>query len=165
MFGKFGMLGVRFDALVREVNEPGVSTLFRAQGFLRLAADLLRWFEKHPGLQSVKVVSVVTPEVNREHNVDIRLRHHFVISTIGADIGLSTPEATEDYVLEAIPYHTLGSGIFELKRDNAWVSQYLGLDDSQETAYLAILNEMVADLDNQFGTVQVYHDLGLSSAG
>lgn len=163
MFGKFGMLSVRFDTLVREVNEPGVNPCFRSQGFLRFAADLLRYFEKNPELTGVKLLAGVTPEINKESNVDIRLRHHIQLVPQGVTVvPVTLQEDTDAYVLEALPYHAMGQGIFELKRENAWVQRYLAFTgaDAEEAAYLNIVNEIAAAVDQAISLVYVHHDLG-----
>lgn len=167
MLGKFWMLDARYDALMKEVNEPGVSVLFRAQGFLRYASAVLRLFDAHPELERVKLISGVTPEINKEVNIDVRLRHHFSLIAEGADIGLDTPLAVDDFVMDTLPYHTMGPGVFEIARNQAWVQTYLGLADSVagQSSYLQVLQEITQEMDVSFGNIRVYHDLGLRSKG
>jgi len=162
--GKFWMLLVKYDALVEAVSEEGVSGLFRSQGFMRMAAELFALFESYPALESIKVTAVVMPEINKETNLDVRLRHHFKIVTVGADLGFLSEDAVDTFVLEKLPYKTMGAGCYELTRQHSWVKQFLGLDSADEITYQILINQLAEAIDMSFGTIRVHHDLGMTSA-
>lgn len=166
MLGKFFLMDVEHSALTQEMNQPGVSPLFRSRGFLFYLAEALRLFEKQPSLVSIKLICGVTPEVNKEVNIDIRLRHHVSLIATGGDVGLNSTSEQEDFVMRTLPYHTLGAGVFEICRESAAVQEYFALRDGiaeDERRYKSLISELAEDMDGALTGIHIYHDLGYRS--
>ena len=166
MFGsKFAMHTIGFPGLLEDVNTTNPPSAMRAQGFLQFLSEALTWFEKHPTLNSIKIVSVAKPEVNLETNVDIRIRHHINLTVDGGEELFPKDQDRQDYAEMVLPYKTMGSGVFELRRTHDAVYRYLYLGESEPSRYMGLLQELAYEMDQAFGRVFVYHDFGLASAG
>ena len=143
-----------FDAHVYQAKNPQPPTP-RFIALTRFAHDMLGWFEDQKKLTSVKLTCVAIPETESPP-VSIRIRHHFVLSAIGGQV-----PASEDYALDNLPWNLLSNGVFELRRDDQAVQDFLALPDTEILTYEGLVHALALRIDAAFEDIQVAHDVGL----
>ena len=147
-----------FDVQVERAQAP-LETSPRFVSFGLFVHDFLGWFEEQPLLQSVKLACVAMPEVEQSP-VGVRIRHHFVLSSIGGSV-----PSTEDYALVHLPWNLMGNGVFEIARTDKQVQAYLKMsDDSDSLSYQSLVYDLALRVNASFEDIHVVHDVGLSSS-
>lgn len=108
---------------------------FRVPAFQALAFRMLEFFAVHEALQELKATAVyLTSGHTSEQAVEVS--HHLKLTPLGADIGLSTANAQEEFAHEVAPTPFLGEGCLTLTRTDPVVTQFLtalAADDSEQT--------------------------------
>jgi hypothetical protein len=110
----------RFHALLAE---PFTSVLLRFTKLGLFVHELLIWFEKNPGLASVKLTTVAFVEGER-CPLSVRIRHHFSLTTMGVP---NIVQNVQDFCVETLPYEEIGNGSLTLERDDPDVQAHLAL--------------------------------------
>lgn len=123
---------------------------------------ILTWFQTHEALESVKITAITLLDYEKIP-FSIRVKHHIKIVTVGVQ-GLITDEV--GFAIENIPYEYLGNGVFELKRTDPAVIEFLRLVASPETAnlleieYRALVAKISMYMDESFEPCSIIHDIG-----
>lgn len=131
----------------------------RFPAFGRFAHDVLGWFHSNPGLESVKLVSVTTVNVEGNAPPSVTIRSHPKIVTEGAP-GL-VPDVLK-YADEALPWQRIGTGAFVITRQDPLVAKFLQLSPYDVGQYDALVQELSLKLDNAFFEAIVSYDIGVA---
>jgi len=146
---------------VRSAQEGKVDSLMRHVTFARLAHDMLGWFLEYPKLASVQLTAVALAEFEDDRH-SVRIRHHFKLTNIGAEVSLD-----ERYFGDNLPWPMIGSGVFLLERGDAAVQSFLALS-AQDAKTHAVLDyptmayALALRIDRAFTEVSIRHNLGLA---
>lgn len=159
--GPFNFNTVTFGAHMELANEIGLENcLLRQAGLRQFAYDLLCWFEQLPTLESVKLQATIRFETYCDSEAVITLRHHFQISGIGLNSLFPNQKSVDEYVMQALPWKTIGEGIFEIHRDNVLTQAYLERNKEDDDQFLDTIERLVRKIDFALGKVTIRHDVG-----
>lgn len=109
-----------FESLRNDVAEGAASPAIRWTGFLLVAEMVLKMLKEH---RSIKIIISTGVEVNREDGVLIEINRRM---TVALDDITADPSVSEK-IIWALPFPSIGSGVFLLERKDRVVKEYLGL--------------------------------------
>lgn len=157
--GKFFMAESAFPS---SQDHPPVPDAPRFHRLSLVVHRFLTWFQTHEALESVKVTAIALLAFEKIP-FSVRVKHHIKIVTVGVN-DLVTDEV--GFVIENIPYADLGHGVFELKRTDPTVLEFLKLVASPENAteleveYRALVSKISMYMDAGFEPCSIIHDIG-----
>lgn len=143
----------------------------RATGLSLLAFHLVSWFLSSAALQEVRLTCAVLAHA-QDPSGGVRISHNFKLTHFSAGEAPrdmpQTPADVETFALRCLPWQLMGSGSSVVLRENPWVQQALQVATAESysaIAFEAALYGLALELDSAFASLNVVHDVGLTSTG